>query len=127
MPIIEWSDSYAIGNEQIDDQHKKIFTIFNRLYDSFIDDSGGKVYERAVDRLLSISNHHFLLEESIMFESGNSEYYEHLREHKFFTRKVGELQDMVITGQKEQTRELMEYLGNWIIHHEIVRDRKISD
>ncbi len=125
MPIIQWSDDYALGIEIIDNQHKKIFDTLNKLYDSFINGDGDKKYNRSIERLLSISAHHFSTEEGLMRDSGYSEYFDHLQEHKLFTWQVSQLQDIVGTAKKEHTKELMEYLSNWIINHEIVKDSKI--
>jgi len=33
MPLFTWSDKYSIGNFEIDNQHKKLFDILNRLFD----------------------------------------------------------------------------------------------
>jgi hemerythrin len=125
MPIIKWSDDYALGIEIIDNQHKKIFDTLNKLYDSFVNGDGEKKYSRSIERLLSISAHHFSTEETLMRDTGYGDYFDHLQEHKLFTWQVSQLQDIVGTAQKEHTKELMEYLSNWIINHEIVRDSKI--
>ena len=125
MPIIEWSDNYAIGNQVIDDQHKKIFIVLNKLYDSYMDNGCGKIYEIAVERLFSLSIEHFAVEERLMCEWGHSEYAEHVQEHKLFSQKVSQLHEMLGTANRERVRELIEYLSNWIIKHEIVRDSKI--
>ena len=33
MPFIEWNEKYSVHIEEIDSQHKKIFSIINRLHE----------------------------------------------------------------------------------------------
>ncbi len=75
---IPWDDRYAIGIESLDDQHKKLFKLVNRLYEI-------KEHKITKERLKSIlyefsdyMKTHFHEEEEYMSSIG----YDKLEEHK---------------------------------------------
>jgi len=65
MPIVEWDDAFSVGIEKIDEQHKKFFSIINRVYDTI-----QVVQNRRIGSILKDLQeyvmHHFLTEESWM-------------------------------------------------------------
>ena len=126
MPIVQWKESYSLNNLTLDNQHKKFLCILNRLYDDFMEGVNELAYENAVDNLVAYTDYHFQTEESIMCKIMHKNYYGHMQEHKKFTEKVRDLKETIEHGSKDKTKDLIEFLVNWLLHHVILEDRKIA-
>ena len=37
MPLYIWDNTYSVNNEELDNHHKKLFDLFNKLYDCSLD------------------------------------------------------------------------------------------
>jgi hemerythrin len=125
MSRIEWSDTYSINNLVIDTQHKKLFSILNRLSDGLTNNIDDRGYLIAVERLWSYVNYHFSEEERLMAEVGYSEIYRHTLQHRLFTNKIMQLKGLMESDSREPARDLTVFLGNWILHHVLEEDKKI--
>ncbi len=127
MPIVQWKDAYSVKNLAIDSQHKKLLKILNRLYDDFMDDvNNDSGHEAAIDKLLAYSEYHFQTEEQLMDKARHANTYNHIQEHRLFTEKIQQLKETLGTDRKERSRELIEFLVNWVLQHLIVEDGKIA-
>ncbi len=125
MPRINWSEMYAINNQVINSQHKKLFSILNRLQHDVTGKDDERSYIIAVERLWSYANYHFLEEERLMAEVGFTEIYRHTQEHRLFTQKLTHLKELLELDQTERSKELIEFLSNWILQHIMIEDKKI--
>ena len=52
MPFIEWNEKYSVHIEEIDSQHKKIFSIVNRLHGAMKARKGKEVIGNLLDELV---------------------------------------------------------------------------
>ena len=66
MPLLNWYDRYSINNIQLDNHHKKLFALFNRLYDICLVDNRDSMFETALDEIVFYSDYHFKAEEQYM-------------------------------------------------------------
>ena len=123
MPIINWYKIYSVNNELIDSQHKKLFDIFNRLYDNCLNKED--VYcNSIIDELISYSACHFAEEERFMKERNHRDIDDHIKDHQYFSGKVMELKQADIINRNETSKELIAFLANWLLNHEIEKDKK---
>lgn len=126
MPIVEWSDDYSVGNEAIDNQHKKLFEILNRLHDGLFEGFDERVCGAAIERLLAYANYHFAAEEHFMAEVRYSGIYKHSQEHKKFIETITQLRNATDMDKRQLAKNLLEFLVNWILHHILIEDAKIA-
>lgn len=73
--FINWEDDYSVGNERIDEEHKKLFLIAKEIYNC------NNEHERILDiikELIKYTKFHFLNEENFM----KTLNYEFLEEHQ---------------------------------------------
>ena len=125
MPIVEWKESYSLKNEALDKQHKKLLGILNRLYDDFMEGVNDSAYETTIDKLLAYADYHFKTEEQLMDKMRHAHTYSHLQQHKVFYENIRQLKETAEHSSKEQSRELIEFLVNWVVQHMVVEDGKI--
>ena len=64
--LIQWTEKYATGVDEIDDQHKEIFNQLNRLHDAITSGLGKEVIEDILAFSQDYAAKHFAFEEACM-------------------------------------------------------------
>ncbi len=126
MPLLAWDDKYSVNNEELDRDHKALFEVVNKLYDSCFDLNNKISLGSIIEILISYTNHHFTTEEEYMRAKGYSKLDKHIAEHKIFRYRLLHLQSKENINDIELTKELIVYLGNWLLNHVIKEDKKYS-
>jgi hemerythrin len=124
--IFTWCDSFSVNNEEIDNQHKALFNIFNRLYENCVEHESYIFLEPLISELVNYAIYHFSAEEQYMRDIGYKDIDNHIEEHKIFTDKILQLKSVNSSDDFEKTKELIVYLWNWILNHVMVEDKKIT-
>ena len=72
MAFLDWESKYEINVVEVDNQHKKLFTILNNLHESLC--KGGEKAEQAklLDELIDYTVDHFSTEEKAVSGNGIS-------------------------------------------------------
>jgi len=121
--LIQWQNEYATGYEQIDNQHKELFTIINLLYEDFRNGIRQDLL-KILDKLYNYALSHFSTEEKIFSQAENSLSKQHIAEHNFFKKKI----EYFYRQYKQQPAildlEIILFLKEWIIHHIMGADKK---
>jgi len=79
-----------------------------------------------IDELMAYAEYHFAAEEELMKQLGYEENEEHFRLHRKFIDKLVKLQQISFESEEELTKELIVFLGNWLLHHVMDEDRKYT-
>ena len=82
MSTIKWSDEYSVGVKQIDDQHKNLVDLINRLFDAMSLGKGKEVLGGVFDELKKYTIIHFQTEERLMVVYGYPDYEAHKKSHE---------------------------------------------
>lgn len=89
MALIDWSDSFSVGSQLMDDHHKKLFDIFNRLHAAMKAGRADAELDQIMKDLIDYTRYHFGEEEKMLERIG----YTQLDMHKGLHRKfVAELE-----------------------------------
>ena len=126
MSLFIWYKTYSVNNVELDNHHKALFDIINRLHDNCFDKDKLNCLDPIVEELASYSNYHFSAEEQYMRNIGYKDIEKHIIEHRAFRQRTLRLQQIVNKNDFEQTKELIVFLGNWICHHVLEEDKKFS-
>ncbi|HLO14202.1 MAG TPA: bacteriohemerythrin [Anaerolineales bacterium] len=126
MALFIWHNKYSVNNEELDKDHKALFDVFNKLHDSCIHKDNSFTLSQIIDVLISYTNHHFATEEQYMRAIGYDNIDKHIAEHKIFKDRISQLQHRNNRDDIVVTKELIVYLGNWLLNHVIVEDKKYS-
>ena len=81
MPLFTWSNAYSLDNTEIDNQHKKLFEILNRLFDICVGKNDLDTVEAVMDDLESYTDYHFKFEEQHMHDVGFYDIDNHRAAH----------------------------------------------
>lgn len=126
MPHIEWDESLLIGVEEIDDQHKRMFTLINELQDELSAGHGAVVIYRILNLMIQYVQYHFSTEELYMKQIGYPSYDEHKREHVVFIEHIRLFKHKHKQSSPLLAREIITYLEIWYIEHIVHVDRLIG-
>jgi len=92
MDFFVWKKEYAGGIGSIDEQHKVIIDLMNKLFDAIKFNTAYIVIKDVLAELLYYTNYHFTLEAELFKVFEYSEKDEHIRQHNIF---VDELKKMI--------------------------------
>ena len=82
MSWIEWSPECNVNINKIDEQHKKLVGIINKLYEALADETRIKeLIRKVIEDLLDYTKYHFGTEEDLMRNSGHPNFLKHKAEH----------------------------------------------
>lgn len=129
--VFEWKEDFSVGNRDIDEQHKKLFEIGQRLYD-LISSIGD--YDRfdeimvIFDELSEYVKYHFEYEEKQLEKCGYANLDTHKMEHYFFMKKINkERESDIDSAQKDTLLRLVKFVADWIMQHILREDMAYKD
>lgn len=125
--MFKWDKKYSVGVLSIDNQHKQIFVILDKLYNSLKRGHVEIVLDQIIPELEDYIILHFKTEE-FFFGSFNYEAtLEHIAEHDSFKQKMNDIKAEIKSGRTSLSFDLMIFLKNWIEHHILLVDKKYSE
>ncbi len=127
--MFEMKREYFVGVDFIDEEHKELFNIANEAYtvcnDEFIADKFDHIME-IILRLKDYTIKHFADEEKYMEQIGYKRILSHKILHTDFIEKIEEIDfDQMDHNQTETLVDLVDFLGDWLIHHILEKDKLI--
>ncbi|AHV97561.1 MULTISPECIES: bacteriohemerythrin [Paenibacillus] len=127
--MITWRESYEIGVEKIDCQHRQLLVKLNEFFDACSNQQGREKIEETLKFLKDYTIEHFGSEEDLMSDIHFPELSEHQKEHADFVKTVLELEEMVKTKGVSvlTTIKLNRTLTDWLLNHINKCDRLIGD
>jgi hemerythrin len=126
MPLLTWNDAYSVNDEELDSHHKKLMSILNSLYGECLEVDIENCVGPKMDELLAYADYHFKAEEQYMREIEYFEIDDHIEMHKAFAFKLGEMKLVPHTSELELTRELIVFIGKWLLRHVLEEDKKYA-
>ena len=128
MHIIKWSNDFALGIGEIDEQHKALVGMINALDASTYEEYSPEKIRRMLDELNAYVKEHFGFEERLMAGGGCSPELvtRHCGEHAYFRSVLRDLTADFDSGRTSITVPLIEYLVHWLLHHIVVVDRAMA-
>jgi hemerythrin-like metal-binding protein len=125
---IAWNDSFNIGYEQIDMQHRQAFALLNDLVSASIDGSGTERLGEMLEFLQDYAARHFHDEEALQLRYDFPGYAKHRRQHEDLQRIIGGLaQKFAANGaSKELSDELNKIVLKWLTTHILHEDMKLG-
>jgi hemerythrin len=126
---IAWQDDWKLGNEQVDLQHKKLFSLLGDIVNSCIDGSSTGKLQETLDFLVNYTVRHFHFEEELQRQYNYPLYDEHKKLHEDFKVTVGELMEKFQKNgsSTELSNDVNKIVIKWLINHIQREDKKIGE
>lgn len=130
--MFEWNEKFSVGIGNIDEQHKKLFSIGRDLVGVLENTSEGLDQFDEIKRLLKdlhkYTIYHFDTEEKLMAKADYIDLPTHKFQHKLFIKKIEDIDlDNLDLNQKDSAIELLDFIANWVGNHILEVDIKYKD
>jgi len=122
--FVAWDDSFSVGFEHIDNQHKELVKMVNDLYNACKKGALNEdiVYLRTVSKALEYARVHFSDEEEFMGKVSYPELGEHKKQHEDFIVEIKKSIKLFEYG-KAAPIELANFLKDWLLNHIAISDK----
>jgi hemerythrin len=124
MAFIKWRDSYSVGVEQFDREHRKLIELIDTMYYVVRDKKGNEYTAEAASELVAYTKYHFTNEEGAMVAANYPDLGAHKVEHARLREKTGQLQERIENNDSQAAQELYIFLRDWLITHIQEIDKK---
>jgi hemerythrin-like metal-binding protein len=122
MAFYEWKDEYACGIKGIDDQHKIIIKLMNKLYEAIRNGEDARIMKEVFIELLEYANYHFGLELKLFKKYRFIDEAKHIEEHNHFIEKIKTLMIHDYLNSSVASLETLDYLKKWFSNHMLKTD-----
>lgn len=112
-----WTSDLAVGVPTMDDQHKVLLRLINRLADLTESGGGGASIRIVLGQLVDYTRFHFKDEESVMARHGFPGIDAHRKIHAEFVAEVERLASSVGRGAEVDAASLLPVLKDWLVKH----------
>ena len=126
MSIIIWKPELSVGIKTIDDQHKKLVDMINKLHDAMSAGKGKDIMVKLVGELADYTDYHFKTEENLFNKYKYQELLSHKAEHDKLRSEVMTLKSKLDKGETIITVEVLYFLKDWLSKHILGSDKKYS-
>ena len=130
--MFEWKEEFELKIKVIDDQHKKLLEIGNKINDLLVnqeaeDDNFDEIYQ-VIEELRDYTVYHFTTEENLFIKHNYSGYEAHKKEHDAFIEFLNSVNpDEIDDNQKEFLKSLLTKIVKWVFKHIITTDFMYKD
>jgi len=116
---MKWSDEYATGNAQIDDQHRMIFRMAEDFRTALDEGQGERVYDGMLQSLDAYVRTHFGFEERCMDKYACPVAEGNKRAHDRFIEVLATFQQRYAASgfDRADARELVDTIDRWLVDH----------
>jgi hemerythrin len=127
MSYLVWDKNLSVGIDSIDQEHQKLFSMINDLYEHIGKKSNNELISDLIKEMKDYTKHHYATEETYFLQFNYPQYKEHKAEHDAFVAKVADLEKRLNAGRLIITFEITAFLKDWIKNHIKGTDMKYVD
>ena len=110
----------------IDNQHKKLVDLMNELNNAMLNGKSKDVISKILDGLVDYTVFYFDFEEKLLENNKYEDIVNHKKIHVNFVNTIKEFKNDFESGNKEMSKEVMDFLKKWLIDHIMGTDRKYT-
>ncbi len=117
MPKVKWSKDLETENANIDNQHKMLFYLIEKLSNSISEKETGRVIQTVTANLTNYIIEHFADEEDLMIQENYPGYKKHKSIHEDLVIEAAEIVEQYHNKELVMTSPLVIFLMEWINEH----------
>lgn len=122
-----WDKNWEIGISSIDQQHRELVDIINKLGEAMKERKAAEVVSTVVAELTAYTRKHFTFEESLMHKYKYPDLDAHKPYHTKFIAKLVEFQEKIDSGNIAIGVQMYNFLGDWLRNHIRGTDTKYAE
>ena len=129
--FVTWENRYSIGIRIIDDQHKYLLILTNKLYEACRNYGHGHTktqekFRETIQSAVSYVSIHFSTEEKLMDKTNYPGAPAHKLVHKEFIHKVVKNVNDFEGGKTFVPNNFVRFLRDWILEHIAIQDKELG-
>jgi hemerythrin len=124
--LLRWVEELSVGIEELDDHHKEMINLINKLYHAVNANAGMEEIGRLAADLLDYANYHFGAEEALFELKHYPDAAVHAEKHLEYRENMGEFRDRIEAGDESAPSGLNEFLFVWWTRHIMECDKKYT-
>jgi len=117
-----WKDSFGIGVDEIDNQHK---TLLKHLNQCLQRGETADINPLLKDLRIYVDTH-FATEEKLMRSINFPDFDLHQKQHQLLTEEVAKLEREMASGGKNIKNSMLSLLIEWYVRHILEYDKRIG-
>lgn len=127
MPLITWQETYSVGVELLDDDHRLLISLINQLEESTSCEEEENVTGNVLTVLAEYTKTHFAREELMMQKAGYPAAAEHIKEHQKLANQVQDIVTRYRAGEHDSlNNDVLIFLRSWLMGHILGVDKQYS-
>jgi hemerythrin len=128
MGRFQLTGALVTGNQDIDEQHRTLIELGNRVVAPTAIDNDPALFQEALGFLAAYVDYHFASEEHVMRESGYPHYQQHLAWHHRFRQEVAEFvrQEHAHGDSKPLRLKVSFAIEDWLLAHIQIMDAALA-
>ena len=127
IEALPWKEKYSVRVKTIDDHHKVLVKYINELNNAMLYEKGRNEIATILKGLVDYTVFHFDYEEKMLEKNGYDDLINHKKIHVKFVNKIKELKSDFESGEKELSKDVMDFLKAWLVEHIMGTDQKYSE
>ncbi|MES9938144.1 MAG: bacteriohemerythrin, partial [Sedimenticola sp.] len=129
--IFPWDKNFETGIEVVDEQHKELVGLLNKLVSHLAFQSDGPTIDAIFSQLKDYVEFHFSTEEQVWSEHFEGDTWQkwHVHAHADFVDEVIRLKEEGESSSKpydEVLSEIVRFLTHWLSHHILESDKRMA-
>ena len=125
-PFVTWKDTYALGMVEIDEQHRTLFEIMDKMWHAIVRNEEVSAMVEILHSLELYAVQHFTEEELFMASFHYPHFDKHILLHQHFIQKITDEKERVAKGGKPSL-DLLHFLRDWLLNHILIQDKHYAD
>lgn len=117
MTIMNWDQSLDVGVEKMNDEHKGLLVLMNKLHDLYENGETGSAILTTMRRLGAATAAHFKDEEEFMQSIGYDRFDSHKRIHTELLQRYGDFMEKAEAAGGKVDDEFFKFLKFWLSAH----------
>ncbi len=123
---IIWSDSFSVGNAEMDAQHQKIIAMINDLIDAQTSQELPTRLHQALHDMFLYSRNHLSDEEALLRDLDFPDLDAHIAEHEEYIERMATLSLAASSNETITSLEVIQFLRSWWQQHILHEDMKYA-
>ncbi len=127
--IFPWDNKFETGIELIDEQHKQLVNILNRLAAHLANRSKSNTLNEIFAELTAYADIHFKTEEKIWGKYLKSDewFISHVETHQSFVEEISSLRSSSSEEELDDTiQAIVSFLSKWLVYHILDTDKRMA-
>ncbi len=127
MDLVVWNPMLSVKVEKMDEQHKKIIELINKVFHVMEEESDIHIIKCVLEELIKYTKTHFKSEEGLLSKYKYPGLAEHKKVHSDLIDEINEFDMRLDIEGSGIKKDLFIFLKSWLTSHIMGIDKKYSE